>query len=124
MADLRARQLWDQIREGLEEKLQYGLLDQAKRVSSVRLEGSELILSTSDDEAFEFFSAQINQQRLVIASRGLFALSAVRIERIAELEPERPAEMVSVDADTDESDLGESDLGESDLGESDLGEEP
>lgn len=87
MTDSSAHQLWLQIREALEEKLQYGLLDQAKRIAEVALEGSELVLRTADEEAFQFFSAQVNQQRLVIASRGIFALSSVKVERYIDPEP-------------------------------------
>lgn len=75
-----AKDLWAQILEVLDEKLQYGLLEQARAVSNVRLEGSELILQVADPEAAEFFNAHINQQRLVIMTRPIYPIDKVSVE--------------------------------------------
>ena len=81
MTDSRAHEAWQQILSILDEKLQYGLLEQARSVVDVRLEGSELTLVVASEEAERFFSAEVNQQRLIIQSRPKISLSAVKVER-------------------------------------------
>ena len=81
MTDSRAHEVWKQILSILDEKLQYGLLEQAKSVVDIRLEGEELTLIVSGDEAERFFSAEVNQQRLIIQSRPKISLGKIRVER-------------------------------------------
>ena len=75
----RSGDVWERILALLDEKLQYGLLEQAKAVTEVSLEGEELALTVSTREAFEFFSAHINQQRLIILSRQEISLEKVSV---------------------------------------------
>lgn len=79
MTDSRAHDIWKQILAILDEKLQYAMLEQAKNVVDVRLEGSELTLVVSGEEARQFFSAEVNQQRLTIVSRPVISLSKVTV---------------------------------------------
>ena len=83
MTPHRAQDLWEQLLKILDEKLQYGLLQQARAVSAVRLDGTELTLSVVTDEAFEFFSAHVNQQRLIIMARSVCAIEKIIVERLS-----------------------------------------
>jgi hypothetical protein len=71
---------WEAILNMLEEKLQMGLLRQARAVTSARLEGGELILQCPNSETREFFEAHVNQQRLLILSRGTVSFERIRVE--------------------------------------------
>ncbi len=72
--------LWSKILELLEEKLQMGLLQQARSVSAARVEGHDLVLKVITPEAKEFFSAEVNQQRLLILARSIASFERVRVE--------------------------------------------
>jgi hypothetical protein len=73
-------ELWKRVLELLEEKLQMGLLQQARAVKEARVEGNDLILTTSTPEAREFFSAHVNQQRLIILARPIASFERVIVE--------------------------------------------
>lgn len=75
-----APDLWKKILDLLEEKLQMGLLQQARAVSTARIEGDDLILSVTTPEAKEFFSAHVNQQRLLILARPIANFERVIVE--------------------------------------------
>lgn len=77
-----ADEIWKHITALLDEQLQYGYLEQAKAVTEVQLVGGELVLSVKTPEARDFFSAHINQQRLIILSRSKFQLESVRAELV------------------------------------------
>ena len=79
MTDRRAHDVWQKILAVLEEKLQYGFLEQAKAVVDVKCEGTELTLFVSNEDAFRFFSAEINQQRLFIVSRPIAPIDKFQI---------------------------------------------
>ena len=83
MTHQRSKDVWERILALLDEKLQYGLLEQARSVTSVSLEGHELILTVSAGEAEEFFSAHINQQRIIILARPVLSLDKITV-RLAE----------------------------------------
>lgn len=82
-----AELLWTKILELLEEKLQMGLLQQARAVRSARTDGHDLVLSVSTPEAKEFFSAHVNQQRLLILARPIANFERIRVEET--LAPEK-----------------------------------
>jgi len=69
--------IWNLILERLHEKLQYGVIEQTKFVTEARIEGSELILQVSTEEAKEYFNAEVNQQRLIILARPEITLLRV-----------------------------------------------
>lgn len=75
--DEKAGELWQRLLDSLEDKLQYGLLTQARLITDIQLDGEELVLETTDEGALQFFSLAVNQQRLVIASRELGSKSPV-----------------------------------------------
>ena len=72
--------VWESILAVLEEKLQMGLLLQARQVESARMEGDELVLRCSIPEVREFFNAHVNQQRLIILSRQVDNLEKIKVE--------------------------------------------
>lgn len=78
---------WRKILDILEEKLQMGLLEQARSVREVHFEGGELQLVVGSPEAMEFFSSEVNQQRLSIISRPV-----ARIDRVSVTLRETPEE--------------------------------
>lgn len=80
MEDKTESPVWETILAVLEEKLQMGLLLQARLVESARLEGGELILKCSNQKHREFFNAHVNQQRLIILSRQVANLEKIRVE--------------------------------------------
>ncbi|MCC6954081.1 MAG: hypothetical protein IT290_08185 [Deltaproteobacteria bacterium] len=88
MTQQSAKDVWKQILEILDDKLQYGLLEQTQAVSEVRIEGDDLILAVSTSEAYEFFSGHVNQQRMLIMARPVCPLTRVLVERA----PEKPTE--------------------------------
>lgn len=71
--------VWNQIVNLLDEKLQYALLEQMKAVKVVKLGAGELNLVVTTTEAYDFFSAHINQQRLIILSRPVAAIEKVSV---------------------------------------------
>jgi hypothetical protein len=80
MEDKLKSAVWDSILAVLEDKLQMGLLLQARAVSAVRVEGNELVLTCPTPETREFFSAHVNQQRLIILSRQVASFEKIRVE--------------------------------------------
>lgn len=84
MAYQTASSVWEKILEILDEKLQYGLLEQARSVADVRFEGGELALSVVTSEAEEFFNSHINQQRLIIMARAIVPIERVSVTRAPE----------------------------------------
>ena len=81
MSDQRAHEIWKQICHVLDEKLQYGFLEQAKSVVDVKLEGDEFTLFVSGDDALRFFSAEVNQQRLLIVSRPIASIQRFHVQK-------------------------------------------
>jgi len=79
--------LWEKVLDLLEDKLQMGLLQQARAVKSARVEGHDLVLTVSSAESKEFFSAHVNQQRLLILARPIASF-----ERVVVTEEELPTE--------------------------------
>ena len=69
--------IWNLILERLQEKLQYGVIEQTKFVADARVEGSELILEVTSEDAKEYFNAEVNQQRLIILARPEITLLRV-----------------------------------------------
>lgn len=88
MTASKSAQIWEQIVAVLDEKLQYGLLEQAKSVVRVVVEGEEMRLHVGSAEAFDFFNSHINQQRLMIISRPVIYLEKIVVIK-AEAEPLR-----------------------------------
>ena len=69
--------IWNLILERLQEKLQYGVIEQTKFVTDARVEGSQLILEVTSEDAKEYFNAEVNQQRLIILARPEITLLRV-----------------------------------------------
>ncbi len=88
MTEQHAKETWQAILLLLDEKMQYGFLEQAKSVVDVRINGSEISLAVSNDEALRFFSAEVNQQRLIIVSRSVISFEKVTVHKV-EAEPLR-----------------------------------
>lgn len=82
MADKAAHDVWARILNVLDEKLQFAFLEQARSVVDVRLNGAELTLIVGNDESYRFFSSELNQQRLIIVSRGIHPLQTFKIEKV------------------------------------------
>ena len=82
MTEQHAKELWHAILGILDEKMQYGFLEQAKSVVDVRIDGGELSLFVTDDEALGFFRADVNQQRLVIVSRPIVTIEKIIVEKV------------------------------------------
>jgi hypothetical protein len=77
-----AQQVWDAILSDLEEKLQFGVLEQARAVVSVELKGNCLTLKVCTEEARNFFSTPTCQQRLAIISRPIAIVEEFEIELV------------------------------------------
>jgi hypothetical protein len=86
MANAHDQDKWAQILATLEDKLQFGFLEQARAVADVRFNGGEVTLLVSSEEALEFFRADVNQQRLMIVSRPVIRINSIIVEKI-EAEP-------------------------------------
>lgn len=86
MSSQEDQAVWANILEILEEQLQYGFLEQAKSVVDVHFACSELMLTVASEEAAEFFSADINQQRLMIVSRPIVRIESIAVKSV-EAEP-------------------------------------
>lgn len=86
MSSQEDQAVWANILAILEEQLQYGFLEQAKSVVDVHFAGSELMLTVASEEAAEFFSADINQQRLMIVSRPIVRIESIAVKTV-EAEP-------------------------------------
>ena len=82
MPELPAHEFWKKILGLLEEKLQYGFLKQAEAVVDVKITEGELVLRVATDEARDFFSSPVNQQRLMIVSRSVMTVESIRTEKI------------------------------------------
>lgn len=78
----QAHEIWSGILKILDEKLQYGLLKQVDSVVDVKIDGDELSLCVSDDEAFDFFQAEVNQQRLIILARPVIFLETIKVIKV------------------------------------------
>ena len=78
--------LWEKVLEALEDKLQFGILEQARCVVRAQIQGNELKLTCSNPEAAEFFSAHINQQRLMLITRGIAHIDKISTQTV-EAEP-------------------------------------
>lgn len=76
---LSGTDLWQKILNRLEERLQYGALEQAKAVVDVALDGNELLLTVNTEEAEAHFEAEINQQRIIILARPEITLESIRV---------------------------------------------
>lgn len=72
---------WGKVLEIIDEKLQYGLLEQTRAVVGAEMCGSVLELSVATDEAFQFFSSPVNQQRLIIISRPVLSIGTVVVRK-------------------------------------------
>ena len=81
MTDKHAIEVWEAILKILDEKLQYGFLEQAKAVVDIHVDGGELKLTVATDEAEEFFNSEVNQQRLMITSRPVIAIEVIIVEK-------------------------------------------
>ena len=77
-----AQRTWNQILEILDEKLQYGLLEQARAVVDVKITGGELTLFVGNSESKEFFQAEVNQHRLMIMSRSVFNIEKITVQMV------------------------------------------
>lgn len=75
--------VWNRILEDLREKLQFGVLQQAKSVVEARVCGGVLTLVVTDAEAEEYFNAEINKQRLMIMSRPVAPLADIEVRRVS-----------------------------------------
>ncbi len=82
MTSDKASQIWKDLLGAFEEKLQYSILEQAKSVVDVGLEGSELVLMVATNEAFDFFNAQVNEQRIIIFSRPITHLEKITAVKV------------------------------------------
>ena len=82
MTDTESAKIWRQIVEILDEKLQYGFLNQEKSVVDISINGNELTLYVCNDEAFDFFQSEINQQRLMIMSRGIRNFNSIIVAKV------------------------------------------
>lgn len=82
MANAKDQATWDKIIALLEDKLQFGFLEQVRAVADVSFDGSEVTLFVSTDEAMEFFRADVNQQRLSIVSRPVVRIERVEVRRL------------------------------------------
>jgi hypothetical protein len=83
-----AQTVWQSIVSVLEDKMQFGFLEQVQYVVSVSLESDTLVLGVTTEEALDFFRADVNQQRLFIVSRPISTISNIKVELI-EAEPLR-----------------------------------
>lgn len=82
MTQSESKELWNKVIAVLEDQLQYGFLEQARSVINTQLEDATLILEVDDQDAFEFFSSAINQQRILIVSRQISEIKAVRVNKV------------------------------------------
>ena len=90
MKAIDSEKLWEKVLEALEDKLQFGILEQARSVVRVQLQGSELLLTCANPEAAEFFNAHVNQQRLILLTRGLANIEKITTQ-VAVAEPLKKA---------------------------------
>ena len=82
MTDSKSTEVWRRIVEIFDEKLQYGFLDKVGAVVQVKVEGSEIHIFVSSEDAYEFFNSEVNQQRLIIFSRTVISLDKVVVHRV------------------------------------------
>ena len=81
MSDPKSNEIWRRIVDVFDEKLQYGFIDKVHSVVQVKIEDSEIHIFVNSDDAVEFFNSEINQQRLIIFSRGIVPLDKVVIHK-------------------------------------------
>ena len=86
MASQTDSELWTRILVLMEEKLQLGFLEQAKYVVKVLFTGTQAQLTVCSQEAEDFFTAETNQQRLMIVSRSVVRIDSIEVVRV-EAEP-------------------------------------
>lgn len=84
MTQSESKELWNKVIAVLEDQLQYGFLEQARSVTNTHLQDATLILEVDDQDAFEFFSSAINQQRILIVSRQISEIKAVQVNKVEE----------------------------------------
>ncbi len=82
MTKADAQAVWKSIVAVLEEKMQFGFLEQVQYVVSVSLEAHTLTLGVTTEDALDFFRADVNQQRLFIVSRPITTISNIEVELI------------------------------------------
>ena len=82
MASAEDQEKWSKIEALLEEKLQFGFLEQTRSVVDVEFNGAQLLLVVSNEEAAEFFSAEVNQQRLLIVSRPVARIESIAVRKV------------------------------------------
>ncbi len=75
------RDVWAAILAEIDEKMQFGLLQQARTVLDIQIDGEELVLLVDSDEPEQFFSQSTNQQRLLIMARAVIDLRHVTVKR-------------------------------------------
>jgi hypothetical protein len=75
-------EFWEAILKELDEKLQYGMLEQTSSIVSVTTQGPELILKVNSAEAYEYFMSDVNQRRLCIYSRSVINIERISVELI------------------------------------------
>lgn len=78
--------VWARILLLMEEKMQFGFLEQARFVLKAEFENGHAILTVCSDDAREFFNSQVNQQRLIIVSRPVVSIERFTILQV-EAEP-------------------------------------
>jgi hypothetical protein len=77
-----ALRTWEKILEILDDKLQYGFLEQARSVVDVKISGGDVTLLVSTPEAKEFFQAEVNQHRLMIMSRPVLTIDKISVQLV------------------------------------------
>lgn len=74
------RDIWNLILAEIDEKMQFGLLEQARAVLDIQIDGEELVLFSDSEECQQFFSQRGNQQRLLIMARPIVDLERVSVK--------------------------------------------
>ena len=75
------RDIWESILSEMDEKMQFGLLEQARNVIDIQIDGEELVLLVESDAAAAFFEIPGNQTRLLIMARPIVQLEKIVIKR-------------------------------------------
>jgi len=74
------RDIWSAVLAEIDEKMQFGLLEQARTVLDIQIDGTELVLFVASEECQQFFSQGGNQQRLLIMARPVIDLERVSVK--------------------------------------------
>jgi len=72
-------QLWNKLLEALDDRLQLGLLDQLRRVSSYHFEDQTLTIQAGSEEDNSYLSRPAVAQQLEIFAREATAVERVRL---------------------------------------------